>query len=179
MGKSRFPKSIEAYIFERHGGKVRVGTGTYINPDSWLRAVGANITIGKHCRISYRVCLQTKYGSKLIGSACDERTKPIVICDNVWIGWWALIKGGVTIGDFAIVGMGAVVVKNVEPFHVVVGNPAKDIGLRLDADEIKSQLEKRCNVTGNSPNEVFQQAKLNYDIYDSGGAGELVVKELK
>lgn len=52
---------------------------------------------------------------------------PIVIGDNVWIGDKSTILPGVTIGDGAVIAANAVVTKNVEPFTVVGGNPARVI----------------------------------------------------
>ena len=54
-------------------------------------------------------------------------TKPIVIEDDCWIAANAVITAGVTIGKHSVVAAGAVVTKNVSPFSVVVGNPAKMI----------------------------------------------------
>jgi acetyltransferase-like isoleucine patch superfamily enzyme len=54
-------------------------------------------------------------------------TASIKICDNAWIGMNALILKGVTIGEGAIVGAGSVVTKDVEPWTIVAGNPAKFI----------------------------------------------------
>lgn len=50
---------------------------------------------------------------------------PIIIEDNVWIGERAIILKGVTIGMGAIVATGAIVTKDVPPYSVVAGNPAK------------------------------------------------------
>jgi galactoside O-acetyltransferase len=52
-------------------------------------------------------------------------TKPIKICNDAWIGMHAIILKGVTIGEGAIVGAGSVVTKDVAPWTVVAGNPAK------------------------------------------------------
>ena len=57
-------------------------------------------------------------------------TAPITICDGVWIGARAIVLPGVTIGEGAVVAAGAVVIKDVEPFTVVGGNPAKFIKKR-------------------------------------------------
>ena len=57
-------------------------------------------------------------------------TAPITICDGVWIGARAIILPGVTIGEGAVVAAGAVVTKDVEPWSVVGGNPAKFIKKR-------------------------------------------------
>jgi Acetyltransferase (isoleucine patch superfamily) len=53
--------------------------------------------------------------------------KQITIEDNVWIGANSVITAGITIGKHSIVGAGSIVTKNVEPYTVVVGNPAKAI----------------------------------------------------
>ena len=62
-------------------------------------------------------------------------TAPITICDGVWIGARAIILPGVTIGEGAVVAAGAVVTKDVEPFTVVAGNPAKFIKKRVLKDD--------------------------------------------
>ncbi|WP_442859821.1 DapH/DapD/GlmU-related protein [Anaerobutyricum hallii] len=56
--------------------------------------------------------------------------KPVYIEDNVWIGRRVLIMPGVCIGTGSIVAAGAVVTKNVEPYSIVGGNPAKIIKYR-------------------------------------------------
>ena len=61
-------------------------------------------------------------------------TKPIVIGDGVWIGAGAFIGPGVTIGEGAVVGACAVVTKDVEPWTVVAGNPARFIKKRVIAE---------------------------------------------
>ena len=50
---------------------------------------------------------------------------PIVIEDNVWIGTKACILGGVTIGKGAVIGAGAIVTKDIPPYSIAVGNPAR------------------------------------------------------
>ena len=54
-------------------------------------------------------------------------TSPIVISDEVWIGANAVITAGVTIGKHSVIAAGAVVTKNIPPYCVAVGNPAKVI----------------------------------------------------
>jgi len=57
--------------------------------------------------------------------------KIVVIGNDVWIGARAIIMGGVTIGDGAVIGASAVVTKNVKPYSIVVGVPAKHIRYRF------------------------------------------------
>ena len=54
-------------------------------------------------------------------------TKPIVIEDEVWIGANAVVTAGVTVGKHSIVAAGCVVVKEVPPYTIVGGNPAKPL----------------------------------------------------
>ena len=59
-------------------------------------------------------------------------SKPIIICDHVWICYGVKILSGVTVGEYSIVGAGSVVTKDVEPYTVVGGVPAKLIRRRRD-----------------------------------------------
>ena len=69
---------------------------------------------------------------------CDDIT---IIGNDVWIGNRSLVLQGVKIGDGAIIGAGSVVTKNVEPYTIVAGNPARVIRKRFDEDTI-SKLQK-------------------------------------
>ncbi|RNI35210.1 antibiotic acetyltransferase [Hanamia caeni] len=60
-----------------------------------------------------------------------------VIGNDVWIGSNAFVKGGITIGNGAIIGAHSVVTKDVEPYSIVAGNPARVIRKRFDDDVIK------------------------------------------
>ena len=69
----------------------------------------------------------------------DEKEKfQVVIGNDVWIASNVLIMGGVKIGDGAIVGAGSVVVKDVEPYSIVGGNPARLIRKRFSQEQIDS-----------------------------------------
>lgn len=65
------------------------------------------------------------------------------IGNDVWIATNSMIKAGVTISDGAIIGMGSVVTKNVGPYEIWAGNPAKLIKKRFDEDKIKILLEMK------------------------------------
>ena len=64
-----------------------------------------------------------------------------MIGNDVWIGYDAVIMGGVTIGDGAIIGTRAVVTKDVEPYSIVGGVPAKEIRKRFTPEIIKKLME--------------------------------------
>jgi len=66
--------------------------------------------------------------------------KRIIIGNDVLIGTLAIILRGVTIGDSAIIGAGSVVTKDVPPYTIVAGNPAKIIRNISDEDVISSDL---------------------------------------
>ena len=61
----------------------------------------------------------------------------ILIGNDVWIGSMCLIKEGVQIGNGAVIGMGSVVTKNVDPYTIVAGNPARPIRKRFEQEVIQ------------------------------------------
>lgn len=76
--------------------------------------------------------------------AKDVYTKgPTVIGNDVLIMYGAMVLSGVTIGDGAIVGAGSVVTKDVPPYAIVAGNPARVIKYRFSEEQIKALLEIR------------------------------------
>lgn len=72
-----------------------------------------------------------------------EQDKRTSIGHNVWLGHGAHIKQGVTIGNGAVVGMGSVVTKDVPPYAIVAGNPARLIRVRFNDDLIEQLEESR------------------------------------
>lgn len=75
-----------------------------------------------------------------VASAWDNKGD-IVIGNDVWIGYDAVIMAGVTIGDGAIIGTRAVVTKDVEPYSIVGGVPGKEIRKRFAPEVIKKLME--------------------------------------
>ena len=73
----------------------------------------------------------------------DELKEPIIIGNDCWIGQRALIVGGITIGDGAVVMAGAVVTKDVPPYAIVGGVPAKVVKYRYDDETIAFLLKTR------------------------------------
>ena len=63
--------------------------------------------------------------------------------NDVWIGSHAFIKGGIVIGNGAVIGAYSVVTKDVEPYSIVAGNPAKFIRKRFDNETISKLMESR------------------------------------
>jgi acetyltransferase-like isoleucine patch superfamily enzyme len=80
---------------------------------------------------------------KFASHAGDENVPRTQIGNDVWIGQGALVKAGVRIGDGAIVGMGSVVTKDVEPYSIVAGNPSRLIRKRFDEETIERLCESK------------------------------------
>jgi len=72
-----------------------------------------------------------------------DKVQKTIIGHDVWIGQNTLIKQGVTIGTGAVIGMGSIVTKDVEPYAIVAGNPAKLIRMRFEQQIIKQLLASK------------------------------------
>lgn len=108
-----------------YGCNIRIGNAFYCNFDC-LFLDSAPIEIGDHVMLGpgvhiYTPCHPLQRDDRKSGA---EYAKPVVIGNDVWIGGRAVICPGVTIGDGAVVGAGAVVTKDVPKDCVVAGNPA-------------------------------------------------------
>lgn len=92
--------------------------------------IGRNVMIGPHCMISSgnHDFKQTEVPMRFAPALTKG---PTIIEDNVWIGSHCVITDGVKIGTEAVVGAGSVVTKDVQPFDIVAGVPARVIGNRL------------------------------------------------
>jgi acetyltransferase-like isoleucine patch superfamily enzyme len=110
------------------GEGLRVGNKSSIGAYSYIGCAGY-IDIGNNVMIGPRItCIAENHNFDQIDIPINEQgvnRKGIKICDNVWIGANVTILDGVTIGDGAIIAAGGVVVKDVEPFTIVGGVPAK------------------------------------------------------
>lgn len=140
-----------------------IGLASYIGDDCYL----PKVKIGRFCSIGSWIKIITgdhpqnfvtthpiafneymkKQGvfssrrGKFRNNPYSEENFYVTIGNDVWIGQGVEIKEGVKIGDGAIIGAGAIVIKDVNPYEVVVGVPAKAIKKRFSEDIIK-RLEK-------------------------------------
>lgn len=87
-------------------------------------------------QIGYTICRGEAILKDIYKMPKDESHYSVVVGNDVWIGSHALIMGGVNIGDGAIIGAGAVVTKDVAPYSVVGGVPAKPIKYRFTEETI-------------------------------------------
>jgi acetyltransferase-like isoleucine patch superfamily enzyme len=145
---------IEPALLAR-GGKIEIGNNVSVRLGVVMMPAGGSITIGSDTTINHYCILHGGNGLS-IGSGCliaprvsifaanhafRDRTSRIRgqgltskggvwIGDDVWIGTGAVILDGVRIGEGAVVGAGSVVTKDVAPFAICVGNPARRVGSR-------------------------------------------------
>jgi len=136
--------------------KYEIGMGTYGFPKIYDWGNSNNLKIGKYCSIGDNVSILLAgehrsdwvstypfYSFDLDNSVkTDQKTKgQVSIGNDVWIGNNVLILSGVSLADGVIVGAGSVVTKNVEPFQIVAGNPAKPIKKRFTDTQISALLK--------------------------------------
>ncbi len=143
-------KNVKYPIRSRIAVDAEIGIGTRINGPITIKGKG-DCSIGKYCAIGDGVKiitsnhatnfanLQCNLQNRMKAKKIDFSSFPVKICNNVWVGDSAILLPGITIGDGAVVGAGAVVVKDVPPFSIVVGNPAKEIKLRF-SNHVCAQL---------------------------------------
>lgn len=134
---------------------VTVGKGTYGELD--IRHFGnpdERVVIGNYCSIAQECVFLTGGEHRYDGwSTYPFQVKlglvenesitrgPIILEDDVWIGFRSTIMSGVTIGKGAVVAAGAVVAKDVPPYAIVGGVPAKVIKYRFEPDMIEELLK--------------------------------------
>lgn len=139
--------------------KYNIGDWTYGKPDVYRYGCDTDLKIGKFCSIAAGVSIMlggehhfewvTSYPfSQLFPEAKDYPGYPVskgdvVIGNDVWIGRDAMILSGVTIGDGAVVAAKSLVAKDIPPFAVVGGVPAKILRYRFPSEQVDSLLEIR------------------------------------
>ena len=149
--KYQIAKGFHAGVRVRLWGKhtLNIGKNFYIGRDSFIETdckIGDNVILGN------RVAIVGKYdhnyqqiGTPIrLASAIREKNyswKGInlitKIGNDVWIGYGSTVMQGVTISDGAIIAAGSVVTKDVEPYTIYGGNPAKKIRDRFNSEEDK------------------------------------------
>lgn len=111
--------------------RLRIGNGTIIGDNALLAAQGG-LAIGENVNISSNVSIYSIEHDHRDPDFCctSEKIRPITIGNRVWIGSNAIILTGVNIGEGAVCCAGCVVTKDVEPYAVVAGIPAKKVNER-------------------------------------------------
>ena len=121
-------------IINTSGGRVCIGRGCELGPFSMIVTKTKDVTIGNHVRMGPHVSMTASNRNYMRKDTLivDQglREEGITIGNDVWIGTGTVITDGVTIGEGAVIASGAVVAKDVEPYKIVAGVPAKVIGER-------------------------------------------------
>ncbi|WP_224814460.1 sugar O-acetyltransferase [Hasllibacter sp. MH4015] len=117
---------IEAPFHCAYGINIHLGRNVYINANCVILDTG-RVTIGDGTMIGPAVQIYCADHHRDVDLRRDgvERALPVSIGTDVWIGGGAILLPGVTVGDQAIIGAGAVVTRDVPPGARVVGNPAR------------------------------------------------------
>ena len=108
------------------GARLEVGARTVLNYGVSLEAHG-RVHIGQRCMLGSFV--------RLCDRGLDGRGGALVIGDDVWLAHGVIVEAGVTIGEGAVVAAGSVVVHDVPPHSLALGNPARAMSLALFAPE--------------------------------------------
>lgn len=111
---------------------ISLGQGVGINANTYVYGRGGidfgdNVLIGPGCAI---VAGEHDFATGAPISQVRSSPKPVVLESDCWIGANAVILPGVTIGRGAVIGAGAVVTRNAEPYGIYAGVPARKIGER-------------------------------------------------
>ncbi|MCV2873765.1 acyltransferase [Defluviimonas sp. WL0050] len=110
-----------------HGVTIGANTSIWAGPGTGRIVIEADVLIAPSVMIT-AATYRYNDGSPVTEQAMDEAD--ITIGRDVWLGYGAVVLAGVTIGEYAIVGAGAVVRRDVPAFAIVAGNPAKVVGQR-------------------------------------------------
>lgn len=145
---TNFPSYSIRNLYLRNVLKITIGKDTAIHMGCFFAGanieIGTNTVIARNCYIDGRSGLVKIHNNvsiapdtHIISMTHDANSpifatisKPVIIEDYVWIGTRATILLGVTLREGSVVGAASVVTKDVEQYTIVVGSPAKSIGLR-------------------------------------------------
>lgn len=133
-----FEKNVK-YHFDFIGDKLMIGKFCMIASDVKFIMNGANHLT--NAITSYPFAIFGKGWGKAMDGKSYPQKGDINVGNDVWIGYNATIMAGVTIGDGAIIATNSTVVKDVEPYSIVGGNPAIEIKKRFSEDKITKLLE--------------------------------------
>ena len=122
--RSLFPSASELSLDLRcdikYPTNVRIGAHVIIGAECQIGAMAA-VVLEDHVRISRGVIIETASLDLAAPLPYPHQARPILIGRGVWLGAYSMVLGGVTIGEGAVIGAGAVVTKDVPPWTVVVG----------------------------------------------------------
>lgn len=172
---------IGRYVELGPSTEIKIGSHTSIQDRSILLG---DIIIGRYCTIAPNVYMSSgrhyfdlmpalliKDQDQFVSNdsnLINQHSKPVVVEDDCWLGINVFVKSGVTIGKGAIVGANSVVIKNVDPYTIIAGAPAKLIKKRLDfipPRSIKADLQNHLPYFYSG----FEVSQLTLDKYSKYG----------
>jgi maltose O-acetyltransferase len=121
-----FSNTVTSEMVAYTGGRIEIGDNVFVNYGTSLSA-HMLIRIGNDCQIGSYVCLMDNDYHRVEDRTQLSESRPIILCDNVWLGVRVIVLKGVTIGENSVIGSGSVVTKDVPPNCVAAGLPAKVI----------------------------------------------------
>jgi len=145
----KFGKNFHAGARVRIWGKSKIviGDNFYIGRDSQIECdciIGTNVIfanrvalVGRYDHHYQQIGIATRLASQIRDKEYSWKglSDRIIIENDVWIGYGCIIMGGVKIGNGSIIAAGSVVTKDVEPFSIYAGIPAKRIKSRFESPE--------------------------------------------
>ena len=153
--QEKFGSRMYSYQWMFDLDRVEVGEGTYGPLNVLMHGESRSmLKIGRYCSIAPGVAfiLESEHPYKCV-STYPFKVKfgfrkseaggkgDIIVGDDVWIGLNSIICSGVAIGQGAIIAAGSVVTKNVEPYSIVGGNPARRIKYRFENEVLRDKLK--------------------------------------
>lgn len=124
---------------------IEIGERTFIGPYTCIAGPG-DIKIGKDCLIAaHSGIVANNHNFSVSTQTIREQgiiSKGIVIEDDCWLGYGVKVLDGVTIGKGSVIGAGAVITKDIPPYSVAVGVPARPISNRKSSQLVDSQNSK-------------------------------------
>jgi lipopolysaccharide transport system ATP-binding protein len=180
-----FSEILQKYQKQKNKQKnIIIGEFTYGDPTIRMWTDKYKVKIGKFCSFSYNVTIivdgnhridwiSTYPFGKVISNIKENPGHPvgkgdIIIGNDVWIGYNALILPGVKIGDGAVIGANSVVTKNVDDYGIVAGNPARHIKYRFTQKQIESLKKIKW---WDWP---IEKIKANLDLIESHNIDEFI-----
>ena len=138
------PVRLTVWSPKDQSGRITLGDGVFLAGGARILSTGS-VEIGDAALIAREAVITDSDWHGLYDRIDPApASKPVKLGFNVWVGDGAFVGKGVTIGDHAVIGARAVVTKDVEPYAVVAGNPARVVK-RLDPD---APMRTRLDMTG-------------------------------
>jgi acetyltransferase-like isoleucine patch superfamily enzyme len=131
-----FGERSSVYHLSYFYGDVRVGEHVWIGPYTLIDGSGGGVTIGDYCVISAGVHVYTHdtVAWAVSGGRAPYTHAPVVIEDACYLGAQVVVAKGVRIGAHSVIGAGSFVNRDIPPYTVAVGSPARPVG-RVEIDD--------------------------------------------